>query len=132
MTERLTKLLSLQLRPHISAMLDEYVSRVRGKMPEPMQAKISSSLMVRKLLTRSLIHSHSLDYVNVGRKRDGAQAQLRIRLTDDEYAAVLHRVEVTGAPYSRLIAALIVEALHPDGNYPTNPDTKFNHTKDAP
>ena len=119
-----SKLLSFQLRPHIAAMLERYVSHVRGKMPEAMQDKITTSLIVRKLLTRQISSPYAFEYVNVGRKRDGQQLNLRVRLSEAEYEAALARAESFGVPYAQLIAALIVDALHPDGNYPPNPDTK--------
>lgn len=118
------ELLSFQLRPHIAAMLDQYVSQVRGKMPEAMRAKITHSLVIRKLLARAAPPRDALAYVNVGRKRDGAGVQYRVRLGGIEYAAAIEAARALDVPYAQLIAAHIVDALHPGGNYPTNPDTK--------
>ncbi len=119
-----TKLLSFQLRPHVAAMLEAYTSAIRGKLPAPMRAKVNASLIVRKLLARPLGYAAALAYVKVGRKRDGQAVQMRVRLSEAEYDAALAKAQAAGVPYAQLIAALIVDAMHPDGNYPPNPDTK--------
>lgn len=126
------KLLTLQLRPHVASMLDTYVESVRARLPETVRAKVNASMIVRKLIVRPAPSLAALNYVYVGRKRDGAQSQLRVRVSEAEYAAIKALSEQTGAPMARVIAALIVDALHPDGNFPPNPDSKPQPTKATP
>lgn len=123
---KLDHMLTLQLRPHIAAMLDAYVQMVRERLPPNVRGKVSASLIIRKMLPRD-VKPETLAYVDVGRKRDGAAVQVRVRCTASEFEAVNER----GIPYAKLIAAQIVEASHPDGNYPANPDSQTSLTKDT-
>lgn len=119
--KNLTKLLTLQLRPHVAAMLDAYMAQVQERLPENLRAKVTRSLIIRKLITRQVIRSETLDWLGNSRHASPA-VQLRVRLAPAEYDALLARAGST--PYAKTIAALIVEALHPDGNYPPNPEHK--------
>jgi len=121
------KLLTLQLRPHIAAMLEVYVEQVRSRIPENLRAKITASVVVRKLLKRTPTE-RAFDYINPGRRfRDGLGTQLRVRCTVAEY----ERANSFGVPYAQAIAALIVDAAYPGGNFPRNPDTKTETTEET-
>jgi hypothetical protein len=127
---KLDALLTLQLRPHIAGILDAYVERVRGRMPEAMRARVTTSKVLRQLARRAMF-GPALTYVDTGRQRDGAPLrQLRVRMTAFELAALKARAASNKGGTARLVQALIVDAAYPDGNYPANPDSKPT-TKDA-
>jgi hypothetical protein len=128
---KLDALLTLQLRPHIAGILDAYVERVRGRMPENMRARVTTSKVLRQLARRSNYPASAMAYVDTGRKRDGAPLrQLRVRMTGFELAALKARAASNKGGTARLVQALIVDAAYPDGNYPANPDSKPEPTKD--
>lgn len=123
---KLDKLITLQLRPHVAAMLDAYITQVRERLPENVRAKITRSLIVRKLIARTP-SAAALAYVGNRRFRDHAAVQLRVRCTEGEFFKARTREQ----PTAKVIAALIVDAMYPDGNYPVNPDTNTDPTKDT-
>lgn len=125
----LDKLLTLQLRPHVSAMLDEYVARMQAKLPEPLRAKVTRSLIIRKLLARPMHNApQAIAYIGNRRFRDKAAIQVRVRCTTAEW----EKASSDGTTIATSVAARIVDALHPDGNYPANPDTNEPSTKETP
>jgi hypothetical protein len=121
----LNKLLTLQLRPHVSMMLDNYIDATKQRLPANVRDKVTRSVIVRALLKRDLKRpTLSLAWLLTGRKRDGMGVQMRVRLTETEYALAT----AASLPYAQWIAALILEASYPDGNYPENPDSKIAPT----
>jgi hypothetical protein len=115
---RLERMLTFQLRPHVAAMLDAYVHRVQSRAPS---IRVTQSLVLRKLLERQLTRAESLDWIGNRRFRDGRAVHIRARVPT-----------TTRAASAREIGALILEAMHPDGNYPVNPDSQPQPLKNTP
>jgi hypothetical protein len=113
-------MLTMQMRPHIAAMLDTYVAQVRERVPENKRAGVTRSIIIRKLMQRTLKRpAESLAYIGRRRFKDRAAVQLRVRLGEGDAKRPANEV-----------CALILEAAYPDGNYPPNPDTNDDPTKE--